>query len=312
VGQIDTKGKISKYCPYYTKIDGKMKLTGWSMGSRSSDKFIRCYNKSAEILLSHKDYIREYWNKNKMDLPADVYRFELQLTSKWFREVKPFKLVKDDACEISTEKIITNLLSISSKDSLLNLLELGLKNYFDFYLEDERKKRNDDKIPFMIFDWNQIRKGATRVYEYVRQKLRHQKFTWRQKMIIVRNLYREYIINFQDAGWLKYVARVVWDYNLIDRWDKMKERYTKEFLQTLSVHYDWDNSKFNTDWATHYMNFRISGITEQLTLFKKEERVKHSEKYYTRYPHLRLYSDGSVPVPPVVIPVHTPESDCPF
>jgi hypothetical protein len=104
VGQIDTKGKISKYCPYYTKIDGKMKLTGWSMGSRSSDKFIRCYNKSAEILLSHKDYIREYWNKNKMDLPADVYRFELQLTSKWFREVKPFKLVKDDACEISTEK----------------------------------------------------------------------------------------------------------------------------------------------------------------------------------------------------------------
>jgi hypothetical protein len=58
-GAIETKGKISKWNPFYSKKDGKMCLTGFAMGSRSSDKFVRCYNKSLEIVDSQKHYIKK-------------------------------------------------------------------------------------------------------------------------------------------------------------------------------------------------------------------------------------------------------------
>lgn len=316
VGQIETKGKITKWNPFYQRVDGSMKLTGFSMGSRSSDKFIRCYNKSLEIINSHKTYVKEYWERNGMNLPNDVYRFELQLTSKWFREVQPFKLSKDESGNVFTEKILTNLLSISSKDSLLNLLQLGLKNYFDFFIQDERKVRNDDKIPFQIFDWEQLRNGCKKVYEYVKKKLLHQKFTWRQKMIVARNLFREYVVNFQNKDWLKYCARIVWDYDLVKRWDKAKDRYTKEFLQTVAVHYEWNNQRFESDWAAHMLSFMYAGTTEQLKLeYSRPANVMNQQSYFKAYPHLLFkgLGSGSVnPTPETPNELKCDSDECPF
>lgn len=248
-GQIDVKGKISKWNPYFTKIDGKMTLTGFSMGSRKSDKYVRCYNKSLEIKESNKGYITEYWGKNGLsDAKHDVFRFELELSSKFFKTVSPFRLVTDNEGNTTAEKIETGLLSISRPESLFQLLQVAMKNYFEFYVQDN-VVRNDNKIPFEVFDWLEIKKGLQNIYRYVRQKLNHQKCSWRQKMLVARNLFREYVVSLQDATWLKSAVKIIHEYGLYKRWEKMCEKYVEEFLHQIPYSFIFDYEKLNGHWS---------------------------------------------------------------
>lgn len=49
------------------------------IGSRKSDKFIRCYDKRTELKTSNKKYISDFWQKNNFDQKKEVYRMELSL-----------------------------------------------------------------------------------------------------------------------------------------------------------------------------------------------------------------------------------------
>ena len=61
-------------------IDDKSKeITGVTLGSRKSDKFVAMYNKSKEIEFSRKMYIREYWKNNGLDTTKEIDRVELRL-----------------------------------------------------------------------------------------------------------------------------------------------------------------------------------------------------------------------------------------
>jgi len=50
------------------------------IGSRSSDKFMRCYYKKRELEVSNKNYIIDYWNKNQLAHEnKEVFRSELSI-----------------------------------------------------------------------------------------------------------------------------------------------------------------------------------------------------------------------------------------
>lgn len=260
-GQIESKGKVQNFDKYYTRINGEMTLTGFSYGSRSSDKFIRCYDKTVELTKRHKPYIQKWWLANGFKEGERVYRFEIQLNSKFFRKTKGFRLKLDgrNAWELSSKQF-----SISSVDSILALLQTSLLNYFDFF-EREQKARNDSKTPFEVFDWVKLRDGVKRVYSYIREKIVHKAVTWRQKMIVVRNMFREYVVNFQDDQWLFFVARIVHDYELGARWQKAKERYTLEFLNSLGELYLFDWKKLESSFNSFMLQFKSEGRAGKLS-----------------------------------------------
>ena len=100
---IDGKGFISDYeklvARKYDKV-GKAKMTtmheangdveGFYIGSRSSAKFIRCYDKSKELKQNlGKGYISKWWDDNDFFVGDKVERIELSL------KYKALKLVKD-------------------------------------------------------------------------------------------------------------------------------------------------------------------------------------------------------------------------
>lgn len=62
-------------------VDGRrMSWQSLAFGSKSSPVFTRFYNKTRELEVTGKDYIRECWKSAGLNLQRDVYRVEFQLT----------------------------------------------------------------------------------------------------------------------------------------------------------------------------------------------------------------------------------------
>jgi Replication initiation factor len=286
-GQIETKGKISKWNPFYSKKGGKMRLTGFSMGSRSSEKYLRCYNKTEEIYESHKDYIKAFWELNGMDTNKDVYRFELQLSSKFFSSLKIFRDFEDGHGNILSEEALIKLFSLKPS-TIIGLFDVGLRNYFDFFIQESRA-RNDDKIPFDVFDWHVILERIKSTLKsapcrFVKQRIRHKSFTWRQKMIVARNLFREYIFSKQETRWLNSLAKIIYEYNLFDRWNKRVEHYVKEFMQLSPFAYDYDKKLFESKFAYEVTEIKKELSTgQQLQLIEIPPTPSNMSAIYHRY-----------------------------
>lgn len=255
-GQIESRGRVESWDLFHTKIGGEMTLTGFNYGSRSSDKFIRCYCKSIELEKVHKPYILNYWKQNSFEA-QNVYRFEIQLNSKWFRKTKGYET---GCMRPMKDELKHKFFDVVDKRSLVNLMQLAMDNYFDFFIQDETVVRNDDKVPFMLFDWDHIMDGLNQVYNYVREKIEHQKVTWRQKMLVVRNLFREYLVNYQDPGWLRYAARIAYDYQLQSRWEKMWLNYVFEFKTILGITYEIDLGKCLDSWNHFIGEFKANDL----------------------------------------------------
>lgn len=72
------------------------KFTGFTIGSRASDRFFSCYNKTAEIRSGKKGYIGKIHELNYLE--GDVYRYEVRLKSKFLRTRK---IALDDLFDLS-------------------------------------------------------------------------------------------------------------------------------------------------------------------------------------------------------------------
>jgi len=275
-GQIASKGKVQSFNKYHSRVDGNMRLTGFSYGSRSSDKYIRCYDKTYQLEIEHKPYIQEFWQLNGFSKTDRVYRFEIQLNSKFFNKTDGQRLKLDgtrayglgNSREVEKDgkkswEYFQKRFSISNKDSILNLLQLAMTNYFEFFDAEDTRKKTSDRLPVELFDWSQLREGVKRMYSYVRKKITHTSVTWRQKMIVLRNMFREYVVNFQDEKWLYFVARLIHDYNLQHRWQKVKERYTLEFLKMLGELYLFDWKKMESSLNSYMLELKVDTLKGQ-------------------------------------------------
>lgn len=247
-GHVQNKGKSSQFNLYMKKINGLMRPNGFGFGSRKSDKYVRCYNKQDEIKESGKWYIQQFWKSNGMVLDENpVYRFEIELKSKFFN-----KVIGENELGIVENKEF-NLLDTQS---ILEIIKLSTKNYFEFFWEDTTKVRNDDKEPICLFDFSKLSEGLKKAYRYVKEKIVHKGFTVRQKMLVVRNLFKEYVMSCQDPVYLFLVVKIIGQYHLQGKWDHFYWKYLDEFRHMKPIWYEYDHSKYRQHYRDHILAVR--------------------------------------------------------
>ena len=65
------------------------KYTTYHLGSKKSDLTASVYNKTLEITASGKDYIKQYWALNGLDITKEIFRFEVKLK---YKRIKKYNL----------------------------------------------------------------------------------------------------------------------------------------------------------------------------------------------------------------------------
>ena len=111
--------------------DDKTKtITGITLGSRRSDKYVAVYNKTRELLISEKKYIMEFWESNGLsskEIPID--RLELRLRTKEL---------------LGLEK---NIHLLNNPNFLASLLKSRTKNHLTFVNRKNKKEQS-------VIDWS--------------------------------------------------------------------------------------------------------------------------------------------------------------
>jgi hypothetical protein len=72
------------------------KIEYFRIGSRSSDKFIRTYDKRQELKVSNKKYIAEYWKENGFNEEKEIFRVELALKGSLLHKIASFDFLELD------------------------------------------------------------------------------------------------------------------------------------------------------------------------------------------------------------------------
>lgn len=113
-----------------------------NIGSRSSDKYGRIYNKTLELSRSNKTYIKELWENSNLELNpnVDTWRLEIEIKSALFK------------------KRNYDLWSLDNPNYLASILRTELKGWLSFYsiTTDTNKHRAMKKNTNELVDWESI------------------------------------------------------------------------------------------------------------------------------------------------------------
>ena len=111
--RVKLKGKANVDMKRFNRATGDFD----NMRIGSSKKYVTIYNKTSELKKSHKQYIKETWDRAGIDTSGTVWRCELRLTSGPIKEIKNFDLSK-----------------INDPNYLLQIFKTQCKNFFEFVL----------------------------------------------------------------------------------------------------------------------------------------------------------------------------------
>ncbi len=127
---------------YGVKMLGKSKITaheinrltrrpkGFSIGSKKGNKQIAIYNKTQDIVRTSKNYIRDFWGLNGLDITAENYRFEMRVKNNFLRQLSGDMLPAD-----YTPLSVLNLLKDTAFQ--LDLVRKSCDSFFDWvYIDD--------------------------------------------------------------------------------------------------------------------------------------------------------------------------------
>lgn len=113
MNRVRLKGKANVDAKRFNKTNGL--FDNFKVGS--SRKYLTLYNKTSELERSHKQYIRDAWDRAGIDTKGTVWRCELRLTSQSIKEIKDFDINK-----------------ITDPNYLLQIFKTQCKNFFEFIL----------------------------------------------------------------------------------------------------------------------------------------------------------------------------------
>ena len=214
-------------------------FNGFTIGKRSGNRFIRYYDKTAELDYQQgkKEYIRNYFQNNGFDLSRPVYRFELQCNSPFIKSLDGF-----------------NWKELEDPASLLKIFETGLKHFFEFVPSSHTDSNKARRDTITIIDFSKIVAG---VYERVKRGISNGIRT--AKVAIKRLLSDAFVASYHDASvpaLLETVARLsiknnlsVWLRNKSDHF--YKDFTQKLFLKGLAVPHDVFRGKPNLSDLSH-------------------------------------------------------------
>lgn len=222
VGQKLLNGKIRKIgkAGFFPRLDSKMNVQGFRLGAMASDKSLVCYDKSKELEVSNKYYIRDMWEKAGLNTEQHVERLELRLRNECIKMIEDFEW-KD----------------IDNFEYLASLMRTNFEKYYQFY--SPKKDTNVSRYnTFDYIDWDCVggvylpklsTKMADDVYR-LKQSSKTDFFKYLQTGVsLYLNLSKESALNANCVQWF------------IERVDKWKDEFAYKIgkNKTGEIHYPY-------------------------------------------------------------------------
>lgn len=237
-GNVLMSGRTKNFQSYCESVKGVTILNGFQIGKRTSEKLLRVYNKSLSLLSTEKPYIDTYFKNNGLK-SDNIWRFEFQLNSKFFRELK-----KVSPNGIVTENVTWNLFD---SGTLFELLKLSTKGFFELHQNTGKSQINKEKkINLFDFDLMRAFSNANKVVIKRLKKVFQSSNTIKKRL--AKSLFREYYSNFQEVSYVFALNRLLIDKDIITGKDLLSwfnnkcSFYLKEFetKEKLRNHFDFD------------------------------------------------------------------------
>jgi len=247
--ELDQKEAIfcgkEKALTYYST--SKNEDSGWAFGNRSSDRYLRFYNKTKEMGEGkNKPWIRKYW---KYDLgindDANVWRLEIQLNRRYLKDIA-------DVWRIFDYKFIWSMFQIS------------MENFFDLRenLNKNRETRNP-KIKYLqdgaIKDyldngfWPKISiLGNTgKYYPAIRTISQVEENTILQNKIQLKKMFTRYCHSGQESLLPLYLIKEIFEVNQsfyeLAFFTRKRDYWIQQYKAEKDLHFVFDAQKFQQD-----------------------------------------------------------------
>lgn len=119
-------------------MNHKFKMEGFTWGSSASGKYMRCYDKTVELEMSHKGYIKEFWKRTGIDTSNNVQRMELVLRNEAIQQIEDF-----------------NPWHLNNVQYLASLMRTQFEKWFEF--RDPKSNANVTRMtPVNYIDWESV------------------------------------------------------------------------------------------------------------------------------------------------------------
>ncbi len=224
-GTIHNVGRVAPFKPVFR---GNL-IEGFSFGTRSSYKYLRCYNKSFELAKRYKPYVVDLWKKTGFRRDTQVYRMEVELKSKFFNQI---------------EDPLFSLIDIFRNHGLVNLLRLAIDGWFEWVYNDGTK-RNDRKKHFKLIDLSQFGELGHYAYDYCFKRLKSVPKKINAIRNAIRHNIREYVNNHQSEYFLRASLLLASKYDMVWMLQKRIYYWLEEFLDERPAFYPFSKQKYD-------------------------------------------------------------------
>jgi len=251
-GSVRLSGRKKAFNQYNELVKGVCINNGFALGQRSSSKFLRCYNKSLSLEINEKQYILDYYKNNNFS-NNNVWRFEYQLNSSFFSNLKNFGHDKD-FFDVNKEKLKLPFEDLTwcifDYNALINLVEMAQNNFFELKENTGLKQINAEKsISFILnFDYLKTLYSKFKLI-FKRLKTTHIPNLIKRKRL-AKALFREYCANFQNVSYIVALNRLLLEINPFNdlpllEWFELKMKfYLAEFNEHEKMNIKFDFTLF--------------------------------------------------------------------
>jgi hypothetical protein len=241
-GNYLISGRPKNLQSYFETYKGKSILNGFQIGKRTSDKIIRCYNKTLSLQLTEKPYINEYYANNGLK-NDNVWRFEYQLNSAFFRGLNEYSKANVNISQAMTWGIF-------DKANLYELLKIANKGFFELRENTGKSQINKEKL-ITLFDFDYLQSQITKFNPIIRRLKKVVLSSTTIKKRLAKSLFREYYANNQDISYIVALNLLLEDMDMTTEnplliWFQNKLHfYLHEFRTKEKLVNDFDSELFH-------------------------------------------------------------------
>lgn len=235
-------GRPKNIQSYFETYKGKSILNGFQVGKRTSDKIIRCYNKTLSLQLTEKPYINEYYSNNGLK-NDNIWRFEFQLNSAFFRGLNEHSKANENISQTMTWGIF-------DKVNQYELLKIATKGFFELRENTGKSQINKEKL-IILFDYDHLQNEISKFTPIIRRLKKVVLSSTTIKKRLAKSLFREYYSNNQDVSYIVALNLLLEDMDMTTEkpllnWFKNKYYfYLHEFRTKEKIIIDFNTELFN-------------------------------------------------------------------
>ncbi|MCV9934398.1 hypothetical protein OIU80_19130 [Flavobacterium sp. LS1R47] len=241
-GNYLISGRPKNLQSYFETYKGKSILNGFQIGKRTSDKIIRCYNKTLSLQLTEKPYINDYYANNGLK-NDNVWRFEYQLNSAFFRGLNEHSKANSTISQTMTWGVF-------DKVNLYELLKIANKGFFELRENTGKSQVNKEKL-IVLFDFDFLQSQISKFNPIIKRLKKVVLSSTTIKKRLAKSLFREYYANNQDISYIVALNLLLEDMDMINEkpllmWFKNKLHfYLHEFRTKEKIVNDFDSELFH-------------------------------------------------------------------